>query len=291
MSSELLQFAFSGVTVGAAYALIALGFTLIYNASHVANFAQGDFVMVGAMTTVFLSGAGMPIPLAAVIALAAAGVTGFLLYRAAIDPAKGSSVLGLIILTIGASIFLKGLAQIVFDKRFHSLPSWFGSDPIRVFGATILPQSFVVLAGAGVVVAGLGYLGLKSLIGKGMIAVSSNSLAANLVGINTKSIVALAFVISAVIGGIAGVLATPITLTSYDVGTVLSLKGFAAAMLGGMGSPMGAVVGGLVLGMVEAFGSGLISSAYKDAFAFLVILLVLFVRPQGLFGNVDRERV
>ena len=277
--------------MGAVYALIALGFTLIYNASHVANFAQGDFVMVGAMTTVFLFGAGMPLPVAAVVALAAAGVVGFLLYRAAIEPAKGSSVLGLIILTIGASIFLKGVAQLVFDKRFHSLPSWFGSDPIRVYGATILPQSFVVLAGAGIVVACLAFLGARSLIGKGMVAVASNALAANLVGINIRSIVALAFVISAVIGGIAGVLATPITLTSYDVGTILSLKGFAAAMLGGMGSPFGAVVGGLVLGMVEAFGSGLISSAYKDAFAFLVILLVLFVRPQGFFGSIERERV
>lgn len=291
MSSELIQFAFSGITVGAVYALIALGFTLIYNASHVANFAQGDFVMVGAMTTVFLFAAGMPLPVAAIVAIIAAGLVGFLLYRAAIEPAKGSSVLGLIILTIGASIFLKGVAQLIFDKRFHSLPSWFGSEPIRVYGATILPQSFVVLAGTGIVVACLAYLGTRSLVGKGMVAVASNALAANLVGINTRSIVALAFIISAVIGGIAGVLATPITLTSYDVGTILSLKGFAAAMLGGMGSPIGAVVGGLVLGMVEAFGSGLISSAYKDAFAFLVILIVLFVRPQGFFGSVERERV
>lgn len=291
MTSELLQFAFSGITVGAAYALIAVGFTMIYNASHVANFAQGDFVMVGAMTTVFLIGGGMPAPVAAIVALVVAGLTGFLLYRVAIEPAKGSSVLGLIILTIGASIFLKGLAQVVFDKRFHTLPSWFGSNPIRILDATILPQSFVVLAGAGVVVAVLGWFGARSIIGKGMIAVSSNSLAAKLVGINTKSIVALAFVISAVVGGIAGVLVTPITLTSYDVGTILSLKGFAAAMLGGMGNPVGAVIGGLVLGIVEAFGTGLISSAYKDAFAFLVILLVLFVRPQGFLGSVDRERV
>ncbi len=122
VSSELLQFAFSGITVGAAYALIALGFTLIYNASHVANFAQGDFVMVGAMTTVFLSGAGIPMPLAAVMALVAAGLTGFLLYRAAIEPAKGSSVLGMIILTIGASIFLKGLAQLIFRQTFSLTP-------------------------------------------------------------------------------------------------------------------------------------------------------------------------
>lgn len=214
-----------------------------------------------------------------------------MLYRAAISFAKNSSVLGLIVLTIGAAIFLKGVAQIVFDKRFHSLPAWFGTEPIKVLDATIQPQSFVVLAGAAVIVVALVLFTKKTLIGKGILAISQNQLAATLVGINVTTIVTLAFVISAAIGGTAGILATPITLTSYDAGTLLSLKGFAAAMLGGMGSPMGAVIGGLVLGLVEAFGGGLISSAYKDAFAFLAILVVLALRPQGLVGSFVRERV
>lgn len=291
MTTDIVQYVLSGVTVGAVYALIALGFTLIYNASHVANFAQGDFAMIGAMSAVFLGAAGMPMVAAAIVATALAAATGFLLYRLAVDQARGSPVLGLIVLTIGAGVFIKGVAQLVFDKRFHSLPAWFGGHPIQILGATILPQSLVVLAGGAVIVIGLAFFTSRTLLGKGMLAASQNSLAAYLVGMNVRSIVTLAFVISAAIGGLAGILATPITLTSYDAGTLLSLKGFAAAMLGGMGSPVGAVVGGLLLGVVEAFASGLISSAYKDSFAFVVILAVLFLRPQGLMGTLSRERV
>lgn len=291
MISDLVQYAASGVTVGAIYALIALGFTLIYNSTHVANFAQGDFAMLGAMTTVFVAAAGVPIVAAGIIAILVTAIAGLLLYRLAIDPARNSSVLGLIVLTVGAAIFLKGAAQIVFDKRFHSLPAWFNIEPVKILGATIQPQSFVVMAGAAIIVLALALFTQRTLVGKGVLAISQNRLAATLVGINVTSIVALAFVISAGIGGVAGILATPITLTSYDAGTLLSLKGFAAAMLGGFGSPVGAVIGGLVLGIVEAFGGGLISSAYKDAFAFIAILVVLAVRPQGLIGSLARERV
>ena len=291
MTTDLVQYVLSGITVGAVYALVALGFTLIYNASHVANFAQGDFAMIGAMTAVFVSASGVPMVAAILVGTAAAAATGYLLYQFAIDRARGSPVLGLIVLTIGAGIFIKGVAQLVFDKRFHSLPPWFGDHPINILGATILPQSIVVLCGGAIVVTGLALFTSRTLLGKGMLAASQNTLAAYLVGMNVRVIVALAFVISAAIGGLAGILAAPVTLASYDAGTLLSLKGFAAAMLGGMGSPAGAILGGLLLGLVEAFGGGLISSAYKDSFAFLVILVVLFVRPQGLLGEQSRGRV
>lgn len=291
MISDLIQYLSSGLTVGSVYALIALGFTLIYNSTQIANFAQGDFAMIGAMTTVFAMASGVPIIAAAVLGAAAAALAGLLLYTLAIRPARNSPVLGLIVLTIGASIFAKGAAQLVFDKRFHSLPSWIGASSIDILGAAVQPQSFIVLAGAGVIVIGLAAFASRTLIGKGIAAVSQNSLAATLVGMNVPMVVTLAFVVSAAIGGIAGILAAPITLTSYDAGTLLSLKGFAAAMIGGMGNPVGAVLGGLLLGIGEAFGGGLISSAYKDAFAFLLILLVLVVRPQGLVGSRVRERV
>jgi branched-chain amino acid transport system permease protein len=289
--AEFLQFFFSGLTVGAVYALVALGFTLIYNASDVINFAQGEFVMLGGMTTVFLALAGVPVPLAALLAVAATVAVGLLLYRLAIEPARDASAVALIMITIGASIFLRGAAQVLYDKRFHSLPHLFGSDPIRLGGAAILPQSLVVLAGAAVIVALLWLLIDRTLVGKAVIATAANRLAARLVGIDTRRIVALSFVISAAIGAIAGVLITPITLTSYDAGTLLALKGFAAAMLGGIGSTFGAVVGGLVLGMLEAFGAGYLSSQYKDAIAFLVILAMLLVMPHGLFGRGKIERV
>ena len=288
---EFVQFLISGLTVGAVYALVALGFTLVYNASDVVNFAQGEFVMLGGMVTVFATAAGVPLPLAAVLAVCVSVIVGLLLYWLAIEPARDASPVTLIIITIGASILLRGAAQILFDKQFHKLPSISGDTPIHLLGATVQPQSFWVLGGTAVIVLLLYVFLERTVLGKAVLATAANRLAARLVGINTATVMALAFGGSAAIGAIAGILITPITLTSYDVGTMLALKGFAAAMLGGMGTPLGAVAGGLLLGLLEAFGVGYISSTYKDAFAFIVILLVLFAMPQGLFGRRTVERV
>jgi branched-chain amino acid transport system permease protein len=289
--AELLQFFFSGLTVGAIYALVAVGFTLIYSSSDVINFAQGEFVMIGGMVTFFLAAAGVPLPLAALLAIVAATATGLLLHWLAIEPARDASAVTLIIITIGASILLRGVAGVVFDKNFHSLPPFLGAEPWIIGGAAVLPQSAVVLLGTGVIVLLLWLFLSHSAYGKAMIATAANRMAARLVGINTARIVGLSFAVSAAIGAVGGILVTPIALTSYDVGTLLALKGFAAAMLGGIGSPLGAVVGGLLLGLLEAFGAGYISSAYKDAIAFLVLLAVLFAMPQGLFGRGAVERV
>ncbi|HRJ68326.1 MAG TPA: branched-chain amino acid ABC transporter permease [Beijerinckiaceae bacterium] len=288
---ELMQFVFSGLTVGAVYALVALGFTLIYNASDVVNFAQGEFVMLGGMITVFLGLAGLWLPLAAMLAIILTVFVGLALYKLAIEPARGAAAVTLIIITIGASIFLRGIAQIVFDKRFHALPHWFGQQPLKFGGASILPQSLVVLAGALVIVVLLYGFFERTLFGKAVLATAANRLAARLVGINTDVVVGFSFAVSAAIGAIAGLLVAPITLTSYDVGTLLALKGFAAAMLGGMGNPVGAVVGGLVVGLLESLAAGLISSKYKDAIGFIVILFVLFAMPNGLLGKTKVERV
>lgn len=288
---EFLQFLFSGLTVGAIYALVALGFTLIYNASDVINFAQGEFVMLGGMVTFFAAAAGVPLPAAALLAIVAAVAVGLILHRFAIEPAHGASAVTLIIITIGASILLRGIAAVVFDKNFHSFPPFAGTAPWIIGGATILPQSVIVLIGAGVIVVAMWALMSMTMIGKAMVATATNKIAAQLTGINTRAITGLSYAVSAAIGAIGGVLVTPITLTSYDVGTLLALKGFAAAMLGGMGHPFGAVAGGLIVGLLESFGAGYISSSYKDAVAFLVILAVLFFMPQGLFGKASAERV
>jgi branched-chain amino acid transport system permease protein len=289
--TELLQFTFSGLTVGAVYALVALGFTLIYNSCDVINFAQGEFVMLGGMTTVFLGLAGVPLPLAAPLAVVLTVAVGLALHRFAIEPARGSGAVVLIIITIGASIFLRGAAQVIFDKRFHTLPPFVGGDAIRIAGAAILPQSLVVLAGAVIILVLLWAFIERTLIGKAMVATAANEIAARLVGIDTRAAVGLSFAIAAAIGAVAGILITPVALTSYDVGTLLALKGFAAAMLGGIGSAVGAVIGGLVLGLLEAFAAGFVSSQYKDAVAFLVILIVLLAMPRGLFGRASVERV
>ena len=287
----LLQFIFSGVTVGAVYALVALGFTIIYNASDVVNFAQGEFVMLGGMITVFTFEAGVPLPLAALIAIVLTSGVGVLLNKLAIEPARGAPVVSLIIITIGASILIRGAAQLIFDRQIHRFPAFSGDEPFRIMGATILPQSLWVMAGAFAIFVGLWLFFTRTLTGRAVLATSNNRLAAQLVGINTGWVMTLSFALSAAIGALAGVLATPITLVSYDVGVALALKGFAAAMLGGMGNPKGALVGGLLLGLFEALTAGYISSQYKDAVAFIVILAVLLVMPQGLFGAKTTERV
>lgn len=289
--SELLQFLSSGLTVGAVYALVALGFTIIFNASGVVNFAQGEFVMLGGMITVFAHAAGLPLPLAALLAIAVTAGIGVALNQLAIEPARGAPVVSLIIITIGASIFIRGAAQLVFDKQIHSFPAFSGTEPIHLLGATIQSQSLWVIGGAFAVFAGLWLFFTKTLLGRAVLATSNNRLAAQLVGINTRFIMTLSFALSAAIGAFGGVLVTPITLTSYDVGLALALKGFAGAMLGGMGNPKGAFVGGLALGLIEALTAGYLSSQYKDAAAFVVILAVLFFMPQGLFGRKSTERV
>jgi branched-chain amino acid transport system permease protein len=289
--SEFLQFAFSGLTVGAIYALIALGFTLIFNTSRVINFAQGEFVMLGGMTTAFGIAAGIAWPLAALVAIVVTVAFGILLYRLAIAPARNATPVALIIITIGASIMMRGIAGIVFDKNYHSFHSPLGDTPISLGGAAILPQGLLILGGAIVIVLALWLFLNRTMVGKSMLATAANPLAANLVGINTARMIGLSFALSAGIGALGGILATPIALTSYASGTFLALKGFVAAMLGGMGSPIGAVAGGLLLGLAEQFGAGYVSSQYKDAVAVVVLMLVLFVRPGGLFGRTGIERV
>ncbi|WP_422021413.1 branched-chain amino acid ABC transporter permease [Roseibium sp.] len=287
----LMQFVFSGLTIGAVYALVALGFTIIYNASDVVNFAQGEFVMLGGMITVFAFDAGLPLPLAALLAIVATAAIGVALNKFAIEPARGAPVVSLIIITIGASILIRGATQVLFDKQLHRLPAFSGDDPIHLLGATLLPQSLWVIGGAFAIFIALWLFFTRTLLGKAVLATANNRLAAQLVGINTGFVMTLSFALSAAIGALAGVLVTPITLVSYDVGVGLALKGFAAAMLGGMGNPKGALVGGLLLGLFEALTAGYISSQYKEAVAFVVILAVLFVMPQGLFGQKTTERV
>ena len=289
--ADLFQFIFSGLTVGAVYALVALGFTLIYNASEVVNFAQGEFVMLGGMVTVFATAAGIPLPLAALVAVIVAIAVGLLLNYLVIEPARGASAVTLIILTIGASLFIRGLMPILTDKQTHTLPSFSGSEPVVLVGAKVLPQAFWVIAGTVVIVLLLSVFLNRTLFGKAVLATAANRVAALLVGINTTLVLAFCFGASAAIGALAGILVTPITLTSYDVGTMLALKGFAAAVLGGMGSPVGAVVGGFLLGLVEAMAAGYFTSAYKDAVAFILMILVLLVMPGGLFGAKSVERV
>lgn len=291
MLAQFLQFLFSGITVGAVYALSALGFTLVYNASGVINFAQGEFIMLGGMSTVAFLALGLPLWAAILLAVLCTVLVGFALDKFAIEPAKNAEVLTVIIITVGASIFIRGLTSIFMGKDQHSLPSFSGDDPIAILGATLLPQSLWVIGVMLLVVLALGWFFSRTLLGKALLATSCNPLAAKLVGINTNFALLLSFGLSAMLGAVGGILVAPITLTSYDVGIMLGLKGFVAAVLGGLGSGPGAIAGGLLLGIAEAMAAGYISSEYKDAVPFILILLILFFMPRGLFGARVTERV
>ncbi|MFO1414080.1 MAG: branched-chain amino acid ABC transporter permease [Burkholderiales bacterium] len=291
MLAQFLQYLFSGVTVGATYALAALGFTLVYNASNVINFAQGEFIMLGGMLAVFFSQSGLPMPAAVLLAILVPAFVGVLVEKLAIEPVKGAETVTLIIITIGASLVIRGIVQVTLGKGTHALPAFSGDTPINILGATLMPQSLWVLGVTAIVVVALWFFYNRTLAGKAMLATSYNRLAAQLAGINTGWVLFMSYALSAALGAVGGILVAPITMTSYDVGIMLGLKGFVAAVVGGLGNGLGAVVGGLLVGILEAMGAGYISSAYKDAIPFVLILLILFFMPRGLFGGKVTDRV
>jgi branched-chain amino acid transport system permease protein len=291
MFSELLQFLFSGLTVGAMYALAALGYALIYNASHLVNFAQGEFIMLGAMTASALVEAGSTLTLAIPAAVVLTAIAGACMERFAVRPARGAPLVTLLIVTLGVALVIRGAVQLTLGKGNHALPAFSGDAPIHLAGATLVPQSLWVLGVTMVVVVVLAWYFACTLSGKSMLATSHNRLAAELVGIGTDRVMLMSFALSGALGAIGGVITAPITFTSYDAGVVLGLKGFAAAALGGIGSGPGAIVGGVALGVIEALAAGYLSAAYKDVVAFVLILLVLMFMPRGLFGVKVTERV
>lgn len=291
MLAQFLQFLYSGMTVGSAYALAALGFTIIYNTSGVINFAQGEFIMLGGMLAALLSAGGVPLPLAIIIAVLVTCAVGVLMEKVAIEPARDAQVVTLIIITIGASLTIRGLVQIWLGKGTHTLAPFSGDTPIEFLGASLLPQSLWVLGVTLLVVGALAWFFGRTLLGKAMLATSNNRLAAQLVGIDTRRVLLLSFGLAALLGAVGGILVAPITYTSYDAGIMLGLKGFVAAVLGGLGGGVGAIVGGLILGVAESMTAGYISSSYKDAVPFVLILLILFFMPRGLFGAKISERV
>jgi branched-chain amino acid transport system permease protein len=289
---QLTQYVLSGLSTGAIYALIGFGFAIIYNSTGIINFAQGEFVMLGGMLGVFILGKlGLPLAptlLLAVLVTSAAGV-GF--ERLAIRPLRGATPLGLVIITIGGSIFLRGVAMLLWGKDTHALPTFSGDSPISLAGATLLPQHLWIFAITILIIVVNKLFFHCTVTGKAMRACAVNRRAASLVGIDVKRMVMFSFILSSAMGALAGIIIAPLTMTSYDVGIMLGLKGFCAAIIGGMSHGIGTVAGGLLLGILESLGAGLISSGYKDAIAFIILLLILFLRPQGLFGKAETERV
>ncbi len=287
------QLLVSGITTGAIYALVALGFVTISRASQIINFAQGEFVMLGGIITFFLlKVVNLPYPLAAIIAVVIVIFIGFLMYLSVIYPLRKASALILLMATLGASIFLSSTSGLVFGTLPKALPPFSSGRPLIIGGISVLPQSLWILLATFVLLLFLYLLSHRTFSGKAMEASSTDPLGADLLGISRNLMVFLAFGVSAGVGAIAGILTTPIFFTSYSSGTILGLKGFIAAVLGGWGKNSGAILGGFVLGVAEALSLVFIPSGFKDAVAFFILLLILYFRPKGILGSpfIDSRR-
>lgn len=290
-AAAIIQYLVSGLTLGSVYAMTALGFTLIHNATGIVNFAQGEFLTIGALIAISCSGAGLPMPVAVLLAAAAVTLVGAGLEWGAIRPARSASVITLIIITVGASILLRGLAMWVWGPDALPMRSFSGEKPITLGRASILPQHLWIIGIVLATMAALWLLAERTQTGKAMRACAVNREGARLVGIPAERMVRLSFALSGALGGLAGAIIAPLAMGQYNMGIMLGLKGFAGAILGGMGNPVGAVLGGLLLGVLESLGAGLSPtgwSGYKDAIAFTVMLVVLLAKPTGLLGRRGR---
>lgn len=287
MTFELfVQYLVAGITYGSIYAIVAIGFNIIYNTTGIINFAQGEFVMLGGMLSItFLNIVPLPaaIALAVLCTMAIGAAIEMLFIRWLVNP----GVLRMIIITIGLSILIREAALHIWGDSVHSLPYFVGNEvsTISVLGARVSPQVLWVIGVCALMVVFLNVFFQATSVGREMRACAANRTAAVLCGIDTRNMVTLSFVLSAGIGALAGAVMSPITYTQYDIGTGLAIKGFTVAILGGLGNSLAAVAAGLLLGVIEAFSVSVVPLAFQDAISIAILLAILFVRPHGLFGS------
>jgi branched-chain amino acid transport system permease protein len=295
----LLQQIVNGLVVGSVYALVALGYTMVYGILQLINFAHGEIVMIGALTalvtTKALTGAGVPDVMALIIAIFVAmvvcAVAGMLIEHIAYRPLRNAPRLAPLITAIGVSILLQQLAILVFGRNYFSFPEIIPKTPIQIGVVTVTMNEIVIFIASIVLMTGLLWLVNKTKIGTAMRATAENQKVAGLMGIDINKIIAFTFAIGSGLGAIAGVMvASNYGQAHYYMGFMLGLKAFTAAVMGGIGNLWGAVVGGLILGLVENVGLIFVRGDYKDIFAFVVLVLVLIFRPQGLIGEKVAER-
>ncbi len=285
--TQLLQFIFSGITIGCIYALVALGFTIIFNTTYIVNFAQGDFLMLGAMfAATFQSLFHFPLIAAVSLSVLCVMTIGLIMERVLIHSLKDDPRLfASVMMTMGASIILNAISLLLWGADPLHLEAFSGETPIRIHGATLVPQMFWIAGSIFLVMILLMVFFRFTWMGQGMLACSMNKDAAASMGIDVKRMVLLSFIFSATIGGLGGVLVAPITMATHDMGGIMTLKGFTAAVIGGLGSVPGAIIGGIVLGLIESLSCGIISSGYRDAIALSILIFVLMLKPSGITGS------
>lgn len=293
MSLDLaLQYLVAGLTYGAIYAVVAIGFNIVYSATGIINFAQGEFVMLGGMIAVALS-RSMPLPLAISGAVVATAAVGALVEVAFLRWLRAPTVLRMVVITIGVSILIREGALFLWGESVRSLPYFTGDEvsSVGILGARVSPQVFWVLGTVALIVGVLEWFYRRTLLGWEMQACAANKDAAALCGVPVRRLVTLSFAMAAAIGALAGAVVSPITYTSYAAGGPLAIKGFTVAILGGLGNSGGAVAAGLALGVVESFAVSVLPAAYKDVVTLSLLLAVLVVRPSGLFASGEAARL
>lgn len=284
--SEFLQYLAAGLMTGCIYGLIAVGFTAVYNVTGIVNFAQGDASMLGALAAIGILGFGVPLPIAVILSICIVAAVFVFVERIAIRPAGANPIRGIII-TIGVGITLQGIAAIIWGTGAHPLPA-FSGESFLSFGEVTVPLQSLWIAGITALLMFFLYMFFsKTYVGKAFRACAMDPVAAGLMGIPANAMRGMGFLISGAVGAVAGIIVAPIAFMQFDSGIPLGIKGFVASVIGGFGNPIGAVIGGLLLGIVEAFSTGYLSSGFKNAIAFLVLLVFLLVRPGGLLGEFD----
>jgi len=286
-----LQMITAGLAMGSIYALVALGFVLIFNAVGVVNFAQGEFVMVPAFVAVWLmSYLNLPFALTCVATVIFMGIFGIIFQRIAYYPLRNRTFLPVVISTIGVGIFLKNGVQNIFGAEPLPMPRPTSSEALNFFGVYVDPQYIVIILCTLALLGFQYFLFEKTKLGKMLQATAQDKQMARLLGIRVTTMIAITFAYSSILGAAAGILVGPIFFVTKEMGAMLGLKAFCSTIVGGFGSVQGAIVGGIFLGVVEVFGAYYVSSAYRDAFAFIILIVVLLIRPQGFFGEKIAEK-
>jgi len=288
--TDLLQLLVAGLSQGSVYALVAIGFVAIFSVSGVINLAQGEFAALAGLVAISFAGSGLPLPVAAVGAVASVVVVAVLMERLTIAPVRRMTTIVSLILTLGVSTGLKAVMLLVYGPNAEGLAP-ITPGALTVIGVSIRYQDLWILGVAALVSVAVAFFYDRTLTGKALRACAEQPVAARLVGISLRRASLLSFAIAGVVGAIAGVLASPVSFTAWDSGLTLGLRGFVAATLGGLVSVRGAVLGGLLLGVLETLTAGYISTGLRDAVAFLLLIVVLVVRPAGVFGAQAEARV
>ena len=284
--TDIVQVLIAAATAGCLYALVAVGVTLIYSATGIINFAQGEFVMLSGMTMVSLYGAyGWPLAAAVAVSLVVVVLYAGFLMSITTRFGRGASLIGVLIITIGASIGTSGIAARVWGTDTHRFAPFSGDAPFQLLGATITPQALWIIGCALLAIGCVEWFMRRTLIGRAMRACAIDKSAALMMGVPARWMVLLSFVMAGALGALGGIVATPLTTMDYNGGMLLAIKGFSAAMLGGMGNVSGALLGSLLIALLEATSVAFFSSSLKELSTFVVILFVLLALPRGLLGG------